>query len=52
VVEEREITKREAWLMYLEQNYDMVLPFESKIDYDFITLLKKFNIKVKGENND
>lgn len=46
--EPRVITKGQARLLYLEQNYDFVIPFESKTEYDYITFLKEeFNILVE-----
>lgn len=34
------ITRKEAYTMYLDEDMDLVLPFESLFEYDYLEYLK------------
>lgn len=42
----KQITKHEAYEMYLEGNYELIMPFISRIEEDFVSFLKHLGIEV------
>ena len=44
------MTKEEALKMYLENGYDVLMPFESKYEHSFINTLESMGVKIVDDN--